>query len=113
MRWYQIEKNADENVFASNENIQPHKNKIQKKEASTAPGFISEKKPAQVFGVPDLKKFVNSQQTERDGLSLFWIIILVILILWALGFGFGVGDIIHVLLVIALVLLILWLLRIV
>lgn len=49
------------------------------------------------------------------GLSLFWVIILVLLILWALGFWgawFGLGGIIHILLLIALILLILWLLRI-
>jgi hypothetical protein len=53
---------------------------------------------------------------ERDALSLFWIIILVILILWLFGFllgGFGLGGLINLLLVIALILLILWLLRIV
>ena len=52
---------------------------------------------------------------DGDGLSLFWIVILAILILWAIAFiagGFGLGDVIHVLLIIALVLLILWLLRI-
>ena len=54
---------------------------------------------------------------SHDGhLSLFWIVILVLLILWALGLlggGFGLGIFINVLLIIALILLILWLLRIV
>ena len=50
---------------------------------------------------------------DDDGLSLFWIVILVILILWALGLISGnFGAIVNVLLVIALILLILWLLRI-
>jgi hypothetical protein len=60
-----------------------------------------------------LKKPVAS---DRDGLSLFWIVILVILILWAIGFlggGFGLGGLINLLLVVALILLILWLLRII
>jgi hypothetical protein len=54
--------------------------------------------------------------SSRDGLSLFWIVITIILIVWLIGFlagGFGLGDFIHILLVIALVLLVLWLLRIV
>lgn len=54
--------------------------------------------------------------TADDGLSLFWIVIAIILIVWLIGFlagGFGLGDFIHILLVIALVLLVLWLLRIV
>ena len=53
---------------------------------------------------------------ERDGLSLFWLVIVIILILWAVGFlagGFGLGGLFNLLLVIALILLILWLLRII
>lgn len=60
------------------------------------------------------KKIVSDG--ERNGLSLFWLIILVILILWAVGFlagGFGLGGLINLLLLVALILLILWLLRIV
>ncbi len=54
--------------------------------------------------------------SSGDGLSLLWIVILVLLILWALGLisgGFGLGGFINILLVIALILLILWLLRII
>jgi hypothetical protein len=53
---------------------------------------------------------------EREGLSLFWLIILIVLILWALGLlagGLGLGGFINILLIIALILLILWLLRVV
>jgi hypothetical protein len=59
---------------------------------------------------------VNKAHNNSDGggLSLFWIIILVLVILWALGFSLGsMGGLIHVLLVIALILFILWLLHIV
>jgi uncharacterized membrane protein len=73
----------------------------------TLAAHISNKSPLQKIAVAD---------SDRDGLSLFWIIILIILILWAVGFlagGFGLGGLIHLLLVIALVLLILWLLRII
>ena len=47
-------------------------------------------------------------------LSLLWIIIIILLILWALGLISGnFGGLIHLLLVIALILLILWLLKII
>lgn len=62
------------------------------------------------------KNKIGSSASDKDGLSLFWVVILVLLILWALGFltgGFGLGGLINLLLVIALILLILWLLRIV
>lgn len=53
--------------------------------------------------------------SERAALSLLWIVIVVILILWLIGIlagGWGLGGLINLLLVIALILLILWLLRI-
>jgi hypothetical protein len=61
------------------------------------------------------KTGINSSDGD-DALSLFWIIILVLLILWAIGAlagGFGLGGFINLLLVIALVLFILWLLRLI
>jgi hypothetical protein len=57
-----------------------------------------------------------SPQPVEGALSLLWIVILVLLILWALGLlagGWGLGGLINILLVIALILLILWLLRII
>jgi uncharacterized membrane protein YtjA (UPF0391 family) len=45
---------------------------------------------------------------------MLWTILIVLLVLWALGFGFGgaaVGNLIHILLVVALVVLILQLVR--
>jgi hypothetical protein len=58
----------------------------------------------------------GDNHSRGDGLSLFWLIILIILIVWAIGLlagGFGLGGLINILLVIALILLILWLFRIV
>ena len=68
--------------------------------------------------VKELKQAIlrSNSGTHEDGLSLFWIIILVIFFLWLFGFlaeGFGLGGLINVLLIIALILLILWLLRVV
>lgn len=54
---------------------------------------------------------INSERQH----SLLWIVIVAILIIWLIGFlldGFGLGWLIHILLVVALVLLILWLLGI-
>lgn len=43
---------------------------------------------------------------------MLWTVLLVLLILWALGFGFGVvGNLIHVLLVVAVVVLLVQLLQ--
>ena len=90
------------------------------------------KENTNLFVLPKMKlikndfKFVNNTKNKEskigsadhthDGLSLFWLVILVIVILWALGViagGFGLGGLIHLLLVVALILLILWLLRII
>lgn len=57
----------------------------------------------------------DGEHGERAALSLLWIVIVVILILWLIGIlagDFGIGPLINILLLIALVLLILWLLRI-
>lgn len=53
---------------------------------------------------------------HEDGLSFFWVVILIILILWVLGLlsgGFGLGGLLNLLWIIALILLILWLLRVI
>ena len=58
----------------------------------------------------------NSARTSEDGLSLFGIVILILLILWLVGAisgGWGLGGLIHILLIVALILLILWLLRVI
>lgn len=50
----------------------------------------------------------------HDAMSLLWIVIVVLLILWLLGLLLGnLGGLIHLLLVVALILLILWLLKII
>jgi hypothetical protein len=62
---------------------------------------------------------VITNSADRDdgrALSLLWLVIVIILILWLIGIlagGFGLGGLINLLLLIALILLILWLLRII
>jgi hypothetical protein len=56
----------------------------------------------------------NTTANNDDGLSVLWVVVLVLLILWAVGlWGFNLGGLINILLVIALILLILWLLQVV
>jgi hypothetical protein len=64
----------------------------------------------------NVKEKISPSASSDDALSLLWIVIVIILILWLLGFalgGLGLGGAIHILLVIALILLILWLLGII
>lgn len=63
-----------------------------------------------------VKEKISPSDSSDDALSLLWIVIVVILILWLLGYalgGLGMGGAIHILLVIALILLVLWLLGII
>ena len=85
---------------------------------------LNAERPVNTFKNPSQKiketfSKINQKKNAKEdgeGLSLFWIIILIILILWVLGVistGFAIGSIINLLLLAALILLILWLLRIV
>ncbi|MCD6065813.1 MAG: hypothetical protein K0S33_639 [Bacteroidetes bacterium] len=59
---------------------------------------------------------MKSQHTEHDVLSLFWVVLLVLLLLYLIGLlfdGFGLGWAVHIILLVLLILLILWLLRVV
>lgn len=40
------------------------------------------------------------------GMDLFWTIVIILVILWALGFFAGVGSLIHLLLLIALIIIV-------
>lgn len=80
---------------------------------SVMPSVYSAKQTFQ--SVKELKTKFASGDSGDDALSLLWIIIVILLIFYLLGFAFdeyGVGSLIHLLAVIILVLLILWLLRI-
>lgn len=89
------------------------------KESTIAPiGKEQENKGSrfQREGMKSAKKGIHSDSMKdsSEGLSLFWIVILIILILWAIGFiGGSIGGLINLLLLVALILLILWLLRVV
>ena len=101
---------------------------LQPKERTTASAFPKRSVPEFAKDRPNFKsitineplkqlkraKVTPGNAGDREGLSLFWIIILVILILWLFGYLAGsFGALINILLIIALVLLILWLLRVV
>lgn len=91
---------------------------IKEKTLAASSGTLKSKQPA-LFSAKKHFKTVSPAVTasklyagDREGLSLFWIIILIVLILWALGLIADIGPLVNILLVIALILLILWLLRV-
>lgn len=72
--------------------------------------------PLQKINRARLSEKSDSKHSDREGLSLFWLVIVIILILWFFGYiaGWGgTGGLINLLLLVALILLILWLLRII
>ncbi|MCC6372390.1 MAG: hypothetical protein IT236_15405, partial [Bacteroidia bacterium] len=76
--------------------------------------FVLNNKTTYAIGINKENSIGKSEDNEER--SLFWVVVLVLVVLWALGLisgGLGLGILINLLLVIALVLLILWLLRIV
>jgi len=83
------------------------------KQENTKSNLYSLAKLKQTIGQKKQKSNYNSR---GDALSLLWIVIIILIILWAIGFAFGsasMGGLIHLLLLIALILLILWLLRVI
>jgi hypothetical protein len=70
-----------------------------------------------VFRARAVTTFAKSHTgNDHEGYSLLWVVVVLLLILWALGFlagGIALGGLIHVLLVLALILFILWLLHII
>jgi hypothetical protein len=94
----------------------PTRHLMQKK---TAPAHASVnlilEQPKHTIG-KNSENIQTSNNGNNEGRSLFWIVIIVIVILWAVGLisgGLGLGILINLLLLVALILLILWLLRIV
>ena len=112
----QVKSHKDLGVVASND--KQKKNVVLKKNILPILNYkrVSlENTSAQIQNVYHKLKKSDRDSGDGDGLSLFWIVILVLLILWAVGLlagGFGIGGLINILLVIALILLILWLLKI-
>jgi hypothetical protein len=104
-------------VTAGNEN-RPYKATSKTSSKSTLPQNIaSSETPVLQTNqtASDISGYHGDGGGERAALSLLWIVIIIILILWLIGIlagGFGLGGLINLLLVIALILLILWLLRV-
>lgn len=89
--------------------------RLQEKEQTAELNFIPKKIKENRFSAM-ASKMGPSGATSDDVLSLFWIVLLVILIIYLLGFlfgGYGLGAFVHLLLVVFLILLILWLLRLI
>ena len=95
-------KQSRTNTNSSSTSLVPFKN--------SAPAEFSVLKPFK-----SINKAVDQKlsASSGDSLSLFWVVILVLLILFLLGVINGsLGGLIYILLVVALILLILWLLRV-
>ncbi len=78
--------------------------------------YIATVIPVQAKTALSHTKKTTVETAAGDVLSLFWIVILILVILWLVALltgGWGLGGFIYLLLVIALILLILWLLRII
>jgi hypothetical protein len=77
-----------------------------------APKIMQTKENAKILSA----KKPNPDTVVVDALSLFWIVILILLILWLVAIltgGWGLGLFVHAILLVALILLILWLLRVI
>lgn len=69
-----------------------------------------------VRSIQSISEKINMEAAGSDALSLVWVIVVILLAAYVAGLlldNFGMGWVIHLLLVAALVLLILWLLRII
>lgn len=78
--------------------------------------YITTSIPMETKATVSHTKKIAVETAAGDVLSLFWIVILILVILWLIALltgGWGLGGFIYLLLVIALILLILWLLRII
>ena len=108
---------ANNNVANRNQSNQTLSNKAEKIYApALSIKHLTIKTPVQELKRAWLSTKSESAHSDREGLSLFWLVIVIILILWFFGYiaGWGgTGGLINLLLLVALILLILWLLRII
>jgi len=102
-------------IAAKTENANPFSAPAPKVETAAKHTVLNIETPA-YQAKKQVSRILNQSHSREDGLSLFWIIILILLILWAIGFlagGLGLGGLFNLVLLIALILLILWLLRVI
>lgn len=107
---------ADDNdVVASNAKIQRKSISQKKIKQLLKPKAKILEYPASKINSPLFEgQKIKSAPHAEDGLSLFWLVIVILLILWVLGLLVGgFGGLLHILLVLALILFILWLLRLI
>jgi hypothetical protein len=111
--------NSEKPVISQNkiqENPPVNLTRYSTKQLLTEPFTIAENPSVQNKQTFSEENFSGGGPIASDGLSLLWIVIVILLILWLVGLlagGWGLGGLINILLIIALVLLILWLLHIV
>ncbi len=90
------------------------KRKIIKNEIKKVQNIFTEKNS--IKRVKQITQQIKTLKHDDDGLSFFWSIIVLIVIIWLIAYftgGWGLGGLINLLLVVAVILFVLWLLRIV
>jgi len=119
--FYRIPVTNNSAYTASNEKKQSHSNSNQTIKPLKNNSDVDESKSIEER-FTDLKNDISTSKKSvrathnHEEYSLLWIIIVVVLILWVLGFlagGFGLGGLINLLLLVALILFILWLLKVI
>lgn len=117
-----VENTENEYVIGSDNVVNEESNEIAPVTKKNSPQIQKNEVKQSIPTVKELKKIKSTIMKEKkasptppreDALSIFWIVILIVLLLWLLGFIFNVGALIHLLLVVALILLILWLLGVI
>jgi hypothetical protein len=108
-------------MLTTTKNMLPKTNLRPIAKQNSTSGFITINSPSKeanpiLTESPTITNQVTDGGGERAALSLLWLVIVIILVLWLIGLlagGFGLGAFINLLLLIALILLILWLCRII
>ena len=111
-----IIKNSSLETVVENEKFKPFKIQVKNikiKRTNFEKVSITASKINSFSGDIQKENMESNSGDDGQGLSLFWIVILIVLLLWVLGFAFLSNVLIHLLLLLALILLILWLLRII
>jgi len=83
--------------------------------ASSVKEIMRSKKVIRNLQINTSKPLIEAGDDDGDGYSLLWLLIIILFVLWILGFagGYIFGGLVHLILVVAVILFILWLLRLI
>jgi hypothetical protein len=106
-----IQKASQQSTHKSNSTATPFHTSLTETKINTSKVYVKNKEQ-----INNALKRATIVDEGNDVRSLLWLVIVIVLILWLVGFlagGFGLGPLINLLLLVALILFILWLLRII